>query len=174
MSSSTNIGLFSSGVWINLGEPTDLAPTSISGWVVQEQTLGALNNRIGTCYTASGYTGAGSWNYDVSPDLSNTEFALLDSMFQITYYQQLIRKNSGAGGTKIVQQLTEGDTKITYVSAADMIRALNDSLKEATKRLNYQVNEYVQNSLGGDFARSIDHYTMLQNGYGAVYVPTIR
>ena len=159
------IGQFSTGVWNNLGQPTDITVTSISGWVTQPQTLGKLNSYIGTCFQGTGYTGANSWDYDVTPALTNTETAILDEMFQISYYQQLIRKIAGAGGvTRIIQGLSEGDSKISYVSSAALAKVYTENLVEANKRLNYAVNVYTNESAGANNPRSVDYYTLLPQG----------
>lgn len=156
---------FSTGVWNDLGQPTDITVTSISGWVTQPQTLGKLNSYIGTCYQGTGYTGAGSWNYDVTPAITNTETAILNEMFQVSYYQQLIRKIAGAGGiNRIVQNISEGDSKISYVSSAALAKVYTDNVIEANKRLNYLVNVYANEAAGANNPRSVDYYMLLPQG----------
>lgn len=161
MSSVTGIGLFSSGLYLDLGSPTDLSVSSISGWVTQPQTIGKLNSYISTCFQPTGYTGAGSWNNDVTPDLGNEEYAILAAMYNVSYYNQLVRKLAGAGGTqRILQSTSEGDSKVTFVSNADLARIYIDNAKEATKTLNYLVNNYNVNIAENSAPRSVDHYTI--------------
>lgn len=162
MSSSAQIGLFATGLWEELGSPSDIAANTISGWVSQDQTLGKLNNLIGTCFSGVGYSGVGTWNYDVSPDLSNLEFGILDQMYRVTYYQRLIRNIAGAGGTFPVQQMAEGDSKIQFVSAAELAKVYTDNLKNAQDQMKYLVNAYIKL----DYApRSVDFYTILPQQY---------
>ncbi len=162
--SSIRIGNFSIGMWQDLGQPTDLAVTTISGWVTQPQTLGRLNNFIGTCYQATGYTGVCSYNYDVVPALTEQEFGILDKMYRVGHYQQLIKKCAG-GGQKMVQSLSEGDSKISYVSAAALAKVYVEAEIQANKELNYQVNVYNQNSAGSTAPRSVDFYTIGTPGF---------
>jgi hypothetical protein len=165
MSSTSGISQFSTGLWLDLGQPTDLSALSISGWVTQPQTLGRLNSYVGTCYTGIGYTGSNSWDYDVGPDLTNGDYSILGQMFMVTYYNQLVRKCAGAGGTqKIVQSLAEGDSRVQYVNAADLARVYTENVKEATKTLNYLVNTYNTNSQGAYDPRSVNYYTILPRG----------
>lgn len=164
--SSEQIGLFATGLWQDLGSPNDLSANTISGWVSQPSTVGKLNNLIGTCYSGIGYTGVGSWNNDVKPDLTDSEFGILDQMYRVSYYQQLVRNIAGGGGSnKIVQQMSEGDSKVTFVSAADLARVYTENLKEAQSALKYQVNVYIQNSAGGNMPSSVDFYTVLPQQY---------
>jgi hypothetical protein len=162
MSSTTGIGFFATGLWTNLDEPSDITASAISGWVTQPQVIGQLNSYIGQCFTPSGYTGMGSWDYDVIPDLGGQEYGILDQMYQVGYYRKLIRALAGAGGTqKIILQLGEGDEKISYVSAADLARVYTENVKEAQKTLNYLVNTYVAND-GSSAPRTVDHQTVIQ------------
>ena len=175
MSSVQSIGEFAIAQWENIGQPTDVNVSTISGWVTQPQTIGQLNSYLGTCYSGVGYTGACSWNNDISPDLTPAEFGILDQMWQVRYYSQLIRKCAGAGGTqKIVQQLAEGDSKVTYVSAVQLAKVYTENLTNAQKRLNFLVNVYNENSAGTNTPRSVDYYMIEPKGYDDRYYNVYR
>lgn len=170
MSSSPQIALFATGLWLDLGSPTDLSPGVISGWVCQPHTIGKLNTLLETCFSGSGYSGVGSANTDVIPDLTEAEFGILDAMYRITYYQRLVRNIAGGGGIFPVTSLSEGDSEIRYESPAALARIYSDNLKTAQDDLKYQVNAYIRR----DYApKSVDFVTILpqqyQPGGGYIY-----
>lgn len=167
--SSTTIGQFATGIWDDLSQPTEISVGSISGWVIQPQTVGKLNNLIGSCFQPTGYDTSvtGSYNYDVTPEIGDEEYGILNEMYQLSYFQMLMRRTAGAGGTqRIVQSLSEGDSKITYVSAAQLARVYSDNIKEINKRINYLVNAYNVNSLGATAPRSVDKPLFVPRGHG--------
>jgi hypothetical protein len=155
--SSSNIGIFAEGMYNDLGQPSGLTASAISGWAIQPNVLGKLNNLTNKCYYATGDTAMGiSYKYDVYPALTEKEFGLLDPLYRINYYQNLVRSIAGANGvTKIVQSISEGDQKITFANMTEMAKVYNESIKEETKRLNYLANAYEDNQ---KIASTVDYY----------------
>jgi hypothetical protein len=160
-----DIGDFSTGIWISFGQPYEISPLTISGWVCQKTTLGALNAYIGTCYSGAVYGTGSPYNSYVCPDLDDGSFAILESMYRETYYQQLMRSVGGAGGVQpVVQALSEGDSKIQWVNASELAKTYSAAWKQAIDNRRILIRNYIKNSLGGNIARSVNYYT-IDNGY---------
>ncbi len=171
---NTLIGNWSVNVWEDLGSPPNVTPTTISGYAIQPNTLGRLNSLIMTCYQGSGYTGAamgmGSVNFDVSPDLTNTELAVIGAMYLVSYYNNLAQATMGVGACTIPwTQIKEGDSSITRAQPANIGKVYSEMSKEAQVQLRQLVNAY-RGSAGGSISRSVDYFNPPVNlgpGYGA-------
>jgi len=158
MSSSTEIGIWATGVWLDLGSPANISALTLSGYAIAPSTLGRLNNFIGACYSGSGWAGPGSVNYDVVPDLTDPELAIINAMYLVSYYNGLSQATMGAGGSTIPwQSLKEGDSTITRASAPAIGKTYADMAKDAMANLKYLVNVYINNSQGGNTPRSVNY-----------------
>lgn len=159
MASADLIGNFASGVWMNLGMPSFLSALTISGYVTEPSTLGQLNNYIGTCYSGSGFSGAGSYNYDVVPDIGTQELAIIGSLFLISFYNGLAQANLGNGtnGAAGVPYITlrEGDTVLTRASGPAIAAVYYSLSTQSIKNLNYQINTYITQTQGSEIPRNV-------------------
>ncbi len=159
------IQVWASGVFDDLGQPANTSTSTISGYAVQVSTLGKLNNLLTTCFSGSGYTGAGSSNYQIGPSVTNTELAIINQMYLVSYFANLAQATMGIGGNTIPWlNLSEGDSKIGRVNAASIGAQYMAASKEANVQLQYLANAYRNGSAG--VARSVDY---LNPSYG-VYV----
>ncbi len=155
MSSNTLIGLFATGVWLNLGSPSSTSALAISGFVTQPYTLGTLNARIGTCFNSSGFMGTGVV-FDTTPDITYSELAIVDALFRVTYYAQLATATMGVGGSSVpAQQLREGDSVIQFANIANLGEQYRESVKDWNTNLSYIINAYLSQSSN---ALSVDFY----------------
>lgn len=155
MSSSALIGLWATGTWIDLGSPSYLSALTISGYASVPNTLGMLNTYISTCYSGSGFTGFNSVNYDVVPDLTYQELALIDAMYRASYYNNLAQATMGGGGGAIpFSSIAEGDTKIAQNPAAIGLAYIGLA-KDQQARLKYLVNVYLNQVQGADVPRQV-------------------
>ncbi len=175
MSSNVLIGVWATGVWQDLFSPTNLASTTISGYAIQPSTLGRLNDLIGTCYSGIGYTGAtggmGSINFDVSPDVGNTELAILGQMFLVSYYNNLAMVTMGQGGSTIPwTSIAEGDSRIARVNASSIGKEYREMSKTAYEQLNYLVNAFRNNSQGANVPRTVMYYNIASPTWGDAYL----
>ncbi len=147
---------WASGIWLDLGQPTNTTTSTISGYAVQPSTLGRLNDLVGTCFSGSGYTGAGSFNYQIGPDISNTELGIVAQMYYISYYNNLAQATMGIGNSTIPwQTLREGDSTITRASAPAIGAQYRQMSKDAYEQLWNLSNAYRNNSAG--VPRSVDY-----------------
>jgi hypothetical protein len=172
MDDPTLIGGWASGVWLELGAPSTVAASTISGYAVQESTLGRLNSLIGTCFSGSGYLGTGTSNYQIGPFVTNTELALIGAMYTVSYYRNLAQAMMGAttAGIPWTTIKEEGST-IQRANGANIGEIYLKEAKTANDQLNYLVNAYRQGSQGGNMARSIDYYDLSGPTYGATVWP---
>lgn len=162
MSSSQEIGLWSTGLWIDLGQPSNISSLTISGYAVAPNTLGRLNNFIGTCYSGSGYAGPGTYNFDTVPDLTDQELAIIGAMYSVGYYNSLVQAAMGAGSAVAASagglpwaMIKEGDSQISRPNIAAIGATYANLAKEATAQLKYLTNVYIANSQGGNTPRSV-------------------
>lgn len=162
MSCNILIGNWASGVWIDLGQPPNVSALTISGFAVAPNTIGRLNNLIGTCYSGSGYAGPGTVDYDVVPDLTDQELALTNALYLVSYYNGLVQGAMGAGATISAgaggmpwQQIREGDSTISRPNIAAIGATYVGLAKEANAQLKYLVNAYRENVLGSNTPRNV-------------------
>lgn len=167
MSSSTLVGQWALAVWMDLGEPANISYLTISGYATSVNTLGRLNSLVGSCYSGTGYSGPGTLNYDVAPDLGGEELSLINQMYLISYYNSLAQATMGVGAaagavagspTTPAQSLAEGDSKIAFGNIPAIGAQYVGLAKQAKIDLNYQVNCYIKQVQGGDTPRSILWY----------------
>lgn len=160
MSSNILVGNVASGLWVSLGSPSSVSALTISGYFVFDSTLGSLNSKLGTCFQSTGSSGVG-FGYDATPDLCSTELAIEALMFTISYYGGLATNTMGAGGMGVgglpFVNIAEGDTKLGTANPAAIGAVYLGMATQATKDLNYLVNQYVLNSQGGDTPRSVSN-----------------
>lgn len=152
-----DIGAWATGIWITIGSPSAISALSISGYAPQSFTIGRLNAFTSQCYV--GVSGA-----YVCPNLDDGSFAILAQMFLQSYYMQLMNSVAGAGGTRVVQQVTDGDSRIQWTNASELAKTYLAAAQTAEKTLNNLVRNYVNNSLGGNAPRSVN-YLNLDNSW---------
>lgn len=148
MASNTLIGSWSTGLWQDLGAPSNLSALTLSGYAVQPNTLGTLNARLGTSYVGTGYMGTGT-AFDASPDLTNKELAIIEGLFLVGWYNQLAFANMGYGGSSIPwTRLREGDESIERANPVNVGKEYREMSKQAGNTLTSLVNAYLDNERG--------------------------
>lgn len=166
------IGNWASGVWlVSLGSSPNVSALSISGFACQPSTIGTLNSLISTCYSGSGFTGAGTFNYDVVPDLTSTELSILELVFLTSYYNGLAQSTVGWGGSDGIPwvSVSEGDTRATRANAANISQTFFKMAQEATMRLKYMANVYIQQAQGSDAPRQVLYPSLSYPTFSASY-----
>jgi hypothetical protein len=180
MSSSFLIGVWASGFWQELGSPANLSALTVSGYACSTNTIGKLNDTIGTCYYASGASGASGiigYNFDVAPDLGQEELAIIGAMYLVSYYNGLAQAAMGAGSFVVIsnggvplQQIREGDSSVTWANVAAIGGNFAKMATEARKTLNYLCNNYINQIQQASVPRSINFlnvvYPQICGGYG--------
>ncbi len=146
--------------------PTNVAVSTISGYAIQPNTLGKVNSLLSTCFSGSGYTGAGTTNYQIGPYATPAVLGVIGQLYLVSYYNNLAQANLGAGGNAIPWvALAEGDSKIARVNAANIAQQYREMSKEAYVELWNLVNAF-RNSDGGGIPRSVAYFNPPTYGYG--------
>ena len=181
MASNNLIGEFSSGLWLNLGQPATLSALTISGFVTQPSTLGSVNNRLGTSYSGTGYLGTGV-TFDTVPDITNKELAIVEGLFLVSWYNQLAMSTMGVGGSTIPwTMIREADSRIDRDRASSIGKTYQEMAKQSRLYMEYLVGAYVDGERGS--AKSVDYLNpaypyIANNAYGtnqrAVPGPGVR
>lgn len=147
------LGIYSSGVWEDLGQPSGISPAYISGYIIDN--LGRLNILIDTCFSGDG-SGC------VTPALSIFELAIAGEMYKESFYSKKIRDSLGANGYgEQWISIREGDTSIQRASPTQVAREYRELKKDATNNIQnlsylYKNNLVVPHSI--DFANVYERY----------------
>lgn len=161
---------WATGIWADLGGPTNTSTSTISGYAIQPSTLGRLNSLINTCFSGSGYTGAGTTNFQIGPGVSESELGIIGAMYLVSYYNNLAQATMGIGGSTIPWvQLREGDSTITRANAAYIGKEYRELSRDSTERLNFLVNAY-RGSEGGNVGRTVDYPSEVYPTWGSSYL----
>lgn len=168
MDDPTLIGSWGSGLWLELGSPTTTTPSTISGYAVQESTLGRLNSLLGTCFSGSGYLGTGTSNYQIGPFVTNTELSVIGAMYMVSYYRNLAQSMMGVTAAGLPwTSIKEGDSTIQRANGANIGEIYLKEAKTASDQLKYLTDAYRTNAQGGSIARAIDFYNLVGPTYSA-------
>jgi len=162
---------WATGVWLDIGSPSNTSTSTISGYAVQPSTLGRLNSLVTACFSGSGYAGTGTTNYQIGPYVTNAELAIIGQLYLVSYYNNLAQANMGVGGSTIPWvRLREGDSLIDRVSAANLGKEYREMAKTAYEQLWSLVNAY-RSSEGGSIPRSVMFFNPPTSawGYGSNY-----
>jgi hypothetical protein len=171
MSSSTLIGLWATGLWSDLGQPAQVSALTISGYATEPSTIGRLNNLISQCYSGSGYSGYGSFNYDVTPDYTPQELDIVGALYTVSYYNSLANNTMGYGGNSIPwTAIAEGDTKAARTNAASIGAVYAKQAQEAQMQLKYMVNVYINQTQGGNTPRDVEYWNAVCPTWSQGYI----
>lgn len=164
------IQIWASGIYDNLGQPANTSTSTISGYAIQPNTLGALNSLISTCFSGSGYTGGNSVNYQIGPDIGNTELNIIAQLYLVSYYKNLAQATMGIGGNTIPwSRIREGDSSIERSSPVSIGKEYRELSKDANEQLNFLVSAY-RGSNGGNIGRSVDYPSEVDPTWGGSYL----
>lgn len=144
-------------IWKDLGEPTDISVSYIQSKLTSNVFLGKLNTLLGVCHTIV--------NGDISPPLDIDEQAIYAALYMVDFYTRKINQLvNGLAGP--ILSLTEGDSRIVFVSIADQIRVLQNMLKELNLQLDKLATTYrVDKTIPLDAK-----YYNFDNGYNQGYI----
>ncbi len=137
----------------NLGD-SSLSIPSIQSKLVSNPYLGTLNNLLSTtCY--SGVSGC------ITPTMGVDEQAIFASLYERDYYTTKLNQVLQGYGTSFTT-LSEGDSRISRSSTADIARIYRDMQKQLNEQFTYLLNSYRQNEAQ---PRSVIYPTLVQ-AYG--------
>jgi hypothetical protein len=147
------IEVLSSGLWEEIGSPSSVSVSFISGKLVSESFLGQLGSLTYKCYqSVSGC---------IEPPLDNGEQGIYGLLYLGDYYKKQVVNYIGAAGVKRVLNVREADSSLTFsntTSEAKEIRALAKDYNDQAKEMADLYNR------GLSTARDVSFYTI--NPYG--------
>ena len=134
MASYCSVSGIASGIFEDLGNPSDISVTSISSWI--RNNIGQLNNQIFTNY---GITGDLFIN-DTCPD--DEEKVLINKNYNIYYYGKVISSNLGASAFSAVQEIDSDGGKVKMINKTELAKIYKDLKKQEYDELNKLINDY--------------------------------
>ncbi len=117
-----------------LDNPTDISIPNVVFWL--QSNLNSVNLLIGTTYTLDS-------NEQVTPNLGDSEGAILKYLYLVYYYNRLIKSNLGAGAFDW-SELSEGDSRIRRVSRNEIAKTYIQLKNALEARLHQLVFRYKQ------------------------------
>lgn len=184
MINSDFLGNLAYSVWYQLGMPSANSVQSISGYFCSTPAVGQLNNLTAGCWLPFGFSGVGTWNYDVwnpygtdSGLLTPAEGELLALMYQVIYYDRLVNSLIGPGGfvsgvntqNLPVTTLKDGDSTIQYMNPAQAAQIYESRRTQAVKDLRFAANTYNVNTQGSQMPRTNGFFSIWPASYNGPY-----
>ena len=151
--SCTYIFDLSTGVWQEIGEPSNLAVSSISGRLTSNYYIGKLNILIDFCF--SGASGC------IEPTLDLDQQAIYAQMYLYDYYGTRAAQSQGAIGVTNWVRIEEADSKISRSDPVNVSKFYLQLQEQARIKLGEYVDLYKRNLA---VPRSVNFYSIEQNG----------
>lgn len=126
---------FATGIYEDLGSPTDITVSYISGWLYNH--IGDLNIAIDQTYSGL--------NETISPFPSGDEQAIYQNMFNIKYYNRASLSSIGAAGTSSWTEIEDDGSRVKRVSKLDLSKSYLAMAKSANEDLATQIAAYQMN-----------------------------
>lgn len=144
-----------SGIYSDLGSPTNISVGYISGYLTSSGNIGDLNNKLSVRF---GWTGAGPCiiSFDTGQPMDSDEQSIYSLVFKDQFYRQqaLLALTSS---TPFWTRLAEGDSSISRPSPAEISRAFQGLIDSNQKALRLAIGDYkrAQTSVGSVDAQSL-------------------
>ena len=133
---ATDIGLFASGIYENLGNPSNTSVAFISGWL--GSNIGQLNISIESAYTSIPASGI------ILPALGVDEVSVYEQMFNQKFYTQAANSNLGASAYDWSEITEEGST-VRRVSKNEIAKTYLSLAKESKDQVIKLTHLYRKN-----------------------------
>lgn len=134
MSTYCSVSGIASGIYEDLGNPSDISVASISSWI--KNNIGLVNNKIFT-------------NYEITGDLfidnncpDDEEKVLINEAYNTYYYGKLITSNLGAAGFTTVQEVDSDGAKVKMVNKTELAKVYKDLKKQSQENFDNLVSIY--------------------------------
>ncbi len=133
------------GIWENLGSPTNVSAQYITAWLTQSGNISRLNNALGLCVYTSG-----SENCLVGMD--DDALAIYSQLYQLQYYQgsqtSLLTSVVVAGAGSSVTTWTEvreADSTVRREGPSAFLRVYTQMIKDLNAQLRLSIGDYKRN-----------------------------
>lgn len=118
-----------------LNEASDISVTFISYWM--RGKIGTLNNLLHTNFELTG----DSLNF--TPDITEEEASILQKMFEIYYYNKLVRTNLGAAANTPVTEISDSGATIRLVNKNEISKVWLGLKRDAENQLKALITAYL-------------------------------
>jgi hypothetical protein len=139
----------STGLWQEIGEPSSVSVSYISGKLVSDALLGKLGSLTYKCY--SGVSGC------IEPALDNGEQGIYSALYLSDYYKKQVSSYLGAAGVKRVLSVSEGDSKLSFSNSTSEAKLVKDLAKDYAEQAKELADLY---NRGLSTARDVSFYTI--------------
>jgi hypothetical protein len=131
------IQTLASGIWDDIGQPTAVSVSYISGWLVSAPNIGKLNNAINTCY--SGVSGC------IDPVLSEDEQAIYKDIYLSSYYGRQATSFLGAAGVDSWLEIKDDVSSIKRQNKNEISKSFIALQKQVQEDLKDKIFAYERN-----------------------------
>ncbi len=122
----------------DVGCPSSITPSYISGWFVQSGHLGDLNNKLGTCFYLSGSSPC------IAGGFGPEEAAIYSKIYTLRYYNG-VTQGLLTSAANPWTALSEGDSKIVREGPAATSKVLVSLIKENNAQLRLAIHDWKRN-----------------------------
>lgn len=133
---------FSSGIYMELGEPATPTINGILYWTEQPANLGTLTTLIGESVTVT--------SGEFSSNFGNPEASIYQELYMVGYYTRYGNSFYGAGAYDVNEidwkQLKEADSTIVRVSKNEALQEVRKNILYSKDYLKYLVKAYRLNA----------------------------
>lgn len=130
---SNEVQALAYSIYQSIGSPTSQSVGFVSGWLMDPNNLGDLNNRLCTSFYTSGNC--------IVPDLGPEESDIYGQIYIWQFYNNMAVSALANGGS-FWTSLTEGDTKIGRDSPVNVSKAYMALNTNAERTLRQAVHDY--------------------------------
>jgi hypothetical protein len=119
-----------------LGQPDDLSVAAINFWI--RANFGRLNSLISTDFILVGN--------EFSPEIGDSEKAILKQIYLVHYYDNLVRRQLGAAGLETVVEVQSDGASVRRVNKTEIGKTYLQAKNAETQNLANLVTAYKSNA----------------------------
>lgn len=138
-----NINCLASGLWEDLGEPTNISIPYISGWL--NWNIGKLNNNIATDF--SGVNGVFTYTDDSGNmvGMAPEEIDIYKMMFWYAFYSRALVQSLGAASVDPVIEVQDDASVIRVINKNELAKTWLMAKKDIQEDINLACRLYKDN-----------------------------
>lgn len=139
-----SIGTVASGLWEDMGEPTNVSVSYISGWL--SFNIGKLNNWIGTNYSGVS-NGFVSMDYygNLNSGLGAEELDIYKMLFWYAFYSRALVQSLGAASVDPVIEIQDDSSIIRVINKNELSKTWMQAKKDIQEDITQAVRLYKDN-----------------------------
>ncbi len=118
----------SSGIWVDINEPSGIAISTISGKLTSDGFLGKFDALTDGCHSV--VSGC------IEPPLNGQEQGIYSQLYLTEYYNKLFLQSQGAVGTAAWISIREGDSSITKATPTEISKLYRALYQDSSSELD--------------------------------------